>query len=413
MLSLFLCSVFIVTITLTLAAQNFVKVSDCPKTAYEWDMRSKKKNCLGDSIVYLCAAIENKLGLYGEICTHQRWIPENECVILNAQTHNMDSVDCKADTGCPKDLYLPSDLWRYKICFENFYGITTTLGQKTTPTITIDDARNGSLIGDGSEGNGSGTLVGVVVAVFIILFIVAVVMVFFYVRNQFGFKDKVQKRITNLRKCFQHGDENLADAENGEAQYTQVPLLEEDVIHVQENETSSDTNVEPPEKKIKELKKYLAHILKQKLGVNDLKEKVVIHSKSVNEHFSEQLIKDLQSLKDINDYSQLDTSLVFALLRNFCEGIKPPSRGWDYEPPDDETHVGADIERIRSMWNKYCDNDFQFKHLKDVYKRIKQKYGTVAVLGDDGIMKSSSKDEENTEGSELMKEKISSKDIFS
>uniref|UniRef100_A0A8W8JSU1 DZIP3-like HEPN domain-containing protein n=1 Tax=Magallana gigas TaxID=29159 RepID=A0A8W8JSU1_MAGGI len=192
-----------------------------------------------------------------------------------------------------------------------------------------------------------------------------------------------------------------ADAENGEAQYTQVPLLEE------------DTNVEPPEKKIKELKKYLAHILKQKLGVNDLKEKVVIHSKSVNEHFSEQLIKDLQSLKDINDYSQLDTSLVFALLRNFCEGIKPPSRGWDYEPPDDETHVGADIERIRSMWNKYCDNDFQFKHLKDVYKRIKQKYGTVAVLGDDGIMKSSSKDEENTEGSELMKEKISSKDIFS
>uniref|UniRef100_A0A8W8JX02 Uncharacterized protein n=1 Tax=Magallana gigas TaxID=29159 RepID=A0A8W8JX02_MAGGI len=110
----------------------------------------------------------------------------------------MDSVDCKADTGCPKDLYLPSDLWRYKICFENFYGITTTLGQKTTPTITIDDARNGSLIGDGSEGNGSGTLVGVVVAVFIILFIVAVVMVFFYVRNQFGFKDKVQKRITSI-----------------------------------------------------------------------------------------------------------------------------------------------------------------------------------------------------------------------
>ncbi|XP_052713968.1 uncharacterized protein LOC128187593 [Crassostrea angulata] len=200
MSSLFLCSVFIVTITFTLAAQNFVEVSDCPKTAVEWDMRSKEKNCLVDSLVYLCSAIENKLGRYGEICTYQRWIPENECVILNAQTHNMDSVDCKADTGCPKDLYLPSDLWRYKICYENFYGITTTLGQKTTPTITIDDAR--------SEGNGSGTGVGVAVAVVIILIIVVVVMVVFYVRNQFGFKDKVQQRITNLREYFQHGDDN-------------------------------------------------------------------------------------------------------------------------------------------------------------------------------------------------------------
>nr|XP_034339446.1 uncharacterized protein LOC105341280 isoform X3 [Crassostrea gigas] len=243
-------------------------------------------------------------------------------------------------------------------------------------------------------------------------------MVVLYVRNQFGFKDKVQHRITDFRKYFEHGDENTADAENGEAQSTQVPLLEEDVRHVQENETNSekvtntsntggvkeegqkDTNVEPPEKKkeeLKELRKYLVHILKQELCVNDLKEKVVIHSKSVNEHFSEQLIKDLQSLKDINDYSQLDTSLVLTLLRNFCEDIKPPSRGWDYEPPDDETHIGADIERIRSMLNKYCDNDLQFKHLEDVYKRMKQKYGTV-----------SSKDEENTEGSELMKEKISS-----
>lgn len=78
MSSLFLCSIFIVTITFTLAAQNFVEVSDCPKTADEWGMRSKKKNCLVDSHVYLCAAIQNKLGRYGEICTYQRWIPESK-----------------------------------------------------------------------------------------------------------------------------------------------------------------------------------------------------------------------------------------------------------------------------------------------------------------------------------------------
>lgn len=80
MSSLFLCSIFIVTNTFNLAAQNFVEVSDCPKTAHEWDMRSKKKNCLVDSPrpVYLCAAIENKLGRYGEICTYKGWITESK-----------------------------------------------------------------------------------------------------------------------------------------------------------------------------------------------------------------------------------------------------------------------------------------------------------------------------------------------
>lgn len=170
---------------------------------------------------------------------------------------------------------------------------------------------------------------------------------------------------------------------------------------------------EPRQKicKLNELLNYLVHILKQELDVNDLKEKAVIHSKSINEHFSEPFIKDLQSLKHINDYSQLHTSLVYALLRNFCEGIKPPSRGWGYKPPDDETNVCADIERIRFMWNKYCDDDLQFKHIDDVYKRMKQKYGTVAVHGDAGVRNVPPKDEENREGLKLIKEKIQSKKI--
>lgn len=162
--------------------------------------------------------------------------------------------------------------------------------------------------------------------------------------------------------------------------------------------------------KLEELMKYLVHILKQELRVIDLKEKVVIHSKSINEHFSEPLIKEMHSVRDLNDYSPLDLSLVFALLCNFCEGLKAPSRGWDYEPPDDETHIGADIERIKSMWNKCCDNDFEFKHLEDVYNRMKQKYGTFAVHGDDG--ESHSNKEKTTEGFESMKNKIKSKDIL-
>lgn len=62
--------------------------------------------------------------------------------------------------------------------------------------------------------------------------------------------------------------------------------------------------------KLHDLLNYLVHILKQELNVNDLKEKAVIHSKSTNEHFSEPLIKDLMSLININDYIQLDMSLI-------------------------------------------------------------------------------------------------------
>lgn len=56
------------------------------------------------------------------------------------------------------------------------------------------------------------------------------------------------------------------------------------------------------------------------------------------------------------------------------------------------------------MWNKYCDNDLQFKHLDDIYNRMKQKFGTVPVHGGDGNKKH--KDEDDFE---LMKDKIQSK----
>nr|XP_034339427.1 uncharacterized protein LOC105327203 isoform X2 [Crassostrea gigas] len=393
------------------AAQNFLRVSVCPRDQGSWKLESDRKNCRDDTPDYLCAAIENQVGNFGEICTKFGLTPSNKCAVLNEQTHNLDSVDCKAPSGCPSQPYIPSVLWQYQICYEDFYGTTTSLAPTTTQDITSATTNSGIRL----EDSGSGTGVGVFVAMVIILFIVAVVMVVFFVRNQFGFKDNVQQRITNLRKRFDHGDDNSADAENGEAQSTQVPLLvEKKVINTSntggiKEERQKDKNDKPPEKKIEkleELLKYLVHILKQELGVSDLKEKVVIHSKSVNEHFSEQLIKKMHSVRNLNDYSQLDPSLVFAFLRNFCESVKPSSRGWDYEPLDDETHTGADIERIRYMWNKYCDNDFEFKHLDDVSKRMKQKYGTFAVHGDDG--ESHLKKDENTEGFELRKNKIQS-----
>ena len=155
---------------------------------------------------------------------------------------------------------------------------------------------------------------------------------------------------------------------------------------------------------MKDLLKFPIHILKRELDVRDLKEKIVIYSKSIKAHFTAPLISSLQSVKSLDDYSRLDMTVVFTLLQNLCENIKPPRKGWGYEPLSDEITPGADIERMRLMWNKYCDYDLQFPQLDYVYKRMKDRYGTEAVLGEDGVWKHGEE-----EGFEEMREKIQSK----
>ena len=156
--------------------------------------------------------------------------------------------------------------------------------------------------------------------------------------------------------------------------------------------------------KLKELLKYPVHILKKELDVRDLKEKIVIYSKSIKAHFTTRIISSLHSVQSLDDYSRLDMTVVFTLLQNFCENIKPPKKGWGYEPPPDEITPGADIERIRLMWNRFCDDYLLFPQLDDVYNRMRDKYGTEAVLGDDSVQKHGEE-----EGFEEMKEKIPSK----
>ena len=138
--------------------------------------------------------------------------------------------------------------------------------------------------------------------------------------------------------------------------------------------------------------------------MRDLREKIVIYSKSIKAHFSALLIADLQSVLSSDDYSRLDITVVFTLLQNFCENIKPPSKGWGYEPIFNEKTQEADIERIRLMWNKFCDDDLLFPQLDDVCNRMIIRYGSVAMLGDDGVRKSGEE-----EAFEERKEKIPSK----
>lgn len=47
----------------------FEEVQSCPVNAEEWENRGQKKNCQEPIPYYICAAIENRPGRFGEICT--------------------------------------------------------------------------------------------------------------------------------------------------------------------------------------------------------------------------------------------------------------------------------------------------------------------------------------------------------
>ncbi|XP_062581664.1 uncharacterized protein LOC134243425 isoform X2 [Saccostrea cucullata] len=430
---------FYLCLSLVDAAQNFQEVSDCPRNADTWKIESDKKNCQEYTPDYLCAAIENNVGKFGEICTKYGLSPGRKCAVLNNQTHNLDSVDCKAAAGCPRNPYYPSELWKYPICYADFYG-TTRAPHTTTTVQTTAPQVSGPKDDDGGLGE----------VVFAVLISVAIVVsVVFYCRNMFGFKDKMHQLFDDIRNHLLGNREGetrpsgRTDLEAGVSDDTGKPLLsgneapvngsekqkqdkamyatvnkdrsrEKDTRKDKKDVTAGDSNeqnewneeeMKMKIKKLNILQEYLVHILRREIDVKDLKEKSIIHSKSLGEHFTEPVLQDLYGVEKSDDYNKLDMSLVFALLRNFCVNFKPPTKGWDYEPPEDERTVGADIERIRSMWNKYCDNDYDFKNLDDVFNRMRNKYGTVAVQND---IESQNKAQDALGGFSEIKEKIHS-----
>nr|XP_022344027.1 uncharacterized protein LOC111137072 isoform X3 [Crassostrea virginica] len=414
--------VLIFTLRLSEAAQDFTPVSACPPDADSWKSEASKKNCRGDTPDYLCAAIENEPGNLGEICTKYGLTPAMKCAVLNQQTKNLDSVDCKAPSGCPEDPYNPSELWNHEICYQDFYGTTTTIAVtiETTSNPPRGSPSNGTNNGSDEGGSGTGAVVAVIL-VLLIICITVVVAVVFYKRNQFGFKDRMQPHIQVVTNLFgrgsQQGENDVEKQQDKEKEEKEKLLEVESSMYasvvkkdqkkdVAKKDGENKTKYWDEEKKISKLKELLrfpVHILKRELNVRELKEKIVIYSKSIKAHFTTPLISNLQSVQSLNDYSRLDMTVVFTLLQNFCENIKPPRKGWGYEPPSEEITTGADIERIRLMWNRFCDDNLQFPQLDDVYNRMKDKYGTEAVLGDDSVQKHGEE-----EGFEEMKEKIPS-----
>lgn len=130
--------------------------------------------------------------------------------------------------------------------------------------------------------------------------------------------------------------------------------------------------------KLAALQYYLVVILKHSIKIEELKDVIVLFKGSIVEHFGEALLKSLCNLNSSDDYQNLDTSLVYTLLRNVCKQITPPTRGWGYEPSVDDVSLGADIERICSIWNTFCDGKTEFSYLKDIFVRMVDRYGNIS-----------------------------------
>ena len=147
------------------------------------------------------------------------------------------------------------------------------------------------------------------------------------------------------------------------------------------------------------LQQYLVVTLKCYCGIEELKDVNVLFNTSIVQHFNGALLKPLFELNSWSDYHELDYCLVYNLLRNVCKHVKPPGKGWEYEPAVDDVSLGADIERIRLFWNRYCDEKENDMHSCDmILKRMKNRFGDISG-NDEGV---------NSDEWKMRKEKITS-----
>ncbi|XP_061162594.1 uncharacterized protein LOC133171810 [Saccostrea echinata] len=165
------------------------------------------------------------------------------------------------------------------------------------------------------------------------------------------------------------------DSEGLEENSQMIPVTEE---HLRELSSISGEEHVRILSKIHKLSRYLKHILKTELQVWDLREKLLTYSVSLNEHLGERLLKDLENVNNTEDYDNFDVMVVFTLLINFCDNVKPPETGWGYTPNDDDHSLRADIERIHILWNLYCDDQVDIPNLQDVYRRISETFGELS-----------------------------------
>ncbi|XP_062595080.1 uncharacterized protein LOC134256454 isoform X1 [Saccostrea cucullata] len=92
------------------------------------------------------------------------------------------------------------------------------------------------------------------------------------------------------------------------------------------------------------------------------------------------------------DYSDLDISLLYLLLRNVCK-IAPHSKGWGEIPNPGDRSVAANIERIRLIRNQYyghsadlslSESEFrqEWRNIRDIVVELERHVGETTVYQD-------------------------------
>lgn len=90
----------------------------------------EKRNCISINLfsdmpkLFCCEPLGVDAGVISRVSCHAlmyAFFLTDKCAVLNAQTHNLDSVECKAASGCPSQPYIPSELWRCKMILQFCY----------------------------------------------------------------------------------------------------------------------------------------------------------------------------------------------------------------------------------------------------------------------------------------------------
>ncbi|XP_078338950.1 uncharacterized protein LOC111137564 isoform X2 [Crassostrea virginica] len=342
-----------------------------------------------------------------EFCKQWMWIVKGDCAYFNSfGDGNIDRRDCKeyANLTCSPKEYPSYKNTDYSACYAKEGGYREESRPKTTTWTPVNENATSEIIqvtSYSAESGDSGIVLGVVIVVVLIVIAALVAVYILDKRNEWKLLDRLRASVTGLWDRIHREPNEIRNVEG-----TGIGDNEQDMFLPQDEVPQSSENTEKDQEdmfwKLNILKQYLVVTLKWYCGIEELKDAKVLYNASLVKHFPEALLKPLLQLNSIDDHQKLDYCLVYNLLRNVCKHVKPPGKGWDYEPAVDDISLGADIERIRLFWNRYCDEKEDDMHSCDmILKRMKNKFGDISG-NDEGV---------NSDEWKMRKEKITSVEL--
>lgn len=126
----------------------------------------------------------------------------------------------------------------------------------------------------------------------------------------------------------------------------------------------------------------LRDVLRKEISPPDLEKKVRAYVANTKKPL---INKQQEAIVYGKDYSKLDVTLLYFLLRNMCS-IQPHSNKWGNNPNPGDKSVSANIERVRLIRNDYghnsetyiSDTDFNIKYqdIKNIVQELENYLGS-------------------------------------